>query len=122
MSALDRNIYSDMPIGREDVANAEDIFGPSEAILQGKTTRRKPEAVGTEVAHIPRELHDKIMDITLVGDIFYVNSLGFLVTKSKKVKFTTAQFAPKQTIEMLLRMIRQILILYRQGSLIVREL
>ena len=57
-----------------------------------------------------------------MGDILYVNSLGFLATKSKKVKFSTVQFAPKQTIEILLRMIRQILVLYRQGSLVVREL
>ena len=78
------------PISRDDVAAADDIFGPNVGSLKGKTVRRTPEHVRGGQVNIPRPIVERYRDITLCGDIMFVNKVPFLVTISRNINFRTA--------------------------------
>ena len=76
------NLINNCPVTIEDVKNAEDIFGKNIHNLKGKTTRRKPVRIETDYVDVPKELLRLHGDVTLVGDIFFVNNFPFFVTLS----------------------------------------
>ena len=65
------------------ITNAHQIFGPDLAGVKGKTVRKKPGAVRPEYVKIPREVFERIKDVTLTADVMFVNGLPFLVTSSR---------------------------------------
>ena len=84
---------------RQDVANADNILGPRQALLQEKPTRKRPDPVAHTLVHIPPEVFDRIHSVIVVGDVFFVNSIPFLMTKAHKIRFTTVQHCPKLDID-----------------------
>jgi hypothetical protein len=57
---LQSNQIKDCPVMTQDAEVAIKIWGPNIAALKGKTTRRTPAPVVTDIVHIPkerRELH-----------------------------------------------------------------
>lgn len=53
---IDENLMMNCPVERRDVKAAEDIFGPSELILQGKTTRCPSPIHTQEITVIPPDM------------------------------------------------------------------
>ncbi len=76
--AIKNNLINNCPVTAEDVKNAEKIYGPSIAALQGKTTRTTPEEVKTDMIPVPPFIKEKYHNITLGIDIFFVNRQAFL--------------------------------------------
>ncbi len=58
------------------------VWGPSIAMLKGKTVRMMPPVVRQDVIEIPKEIWELHKDVTLTIDIFFVNKIPFFTTYS----------------------------------------
>jgi hypothetical protein len=89
-------ISSDMirncPVTPSDVANTNKIFGPDLTTLKGKTVRQTPPPVMTDYVQIPQEIVSLNRNVTLTINIMFVNGLPFMVSISRKIKFTTVEY------------------------------
>jgi hypothetical protein len=72
-----------------DIAASYKIFGPDMSTLTGTMMRNTPEPVLTDNVKIPKEIMDLNRDVNLAADIIFVSGLGFLVSASRELKFTT---------------------------------
>jgi hypothetical protein len=102
------------PITSTDVANANTIFGPDLATLKGKTVRITPPPVATDYVQIPNEIMSLNRNVTLAIDIMFVNGLPFLVSISRKIKFTTVEYLIGRKQHHLVNSIKKIVNLYKQ--------
>ena len=83
-------------ITRADISRTNVIYGPLVAALQGKLTR-PPQVRKNATQHpIPNDITQESMKIKLYLDIFYINGVPFLHTKSKDVNYITIQHLPNR--------------------------
>ena len=73
-----RNQLPNCPITKEDIMNAEIIFGPDVGSLKGKTTRQDPPKVRMVRSMLPDDVLERNQDVTLCADIMYINGNPFL--------------------------------------------
>jgi hypothetical protein len=78
-------MLKDSPVTSQDVDVALKIWGPSVALLKGKTVRRKPPFVMEDVIEVPREIRQLHKRVTLAIDIFFVNGVPYFVTFSLRI-------------------------------------
>ena len=83
------NLLQDCPITNYDIVNAHKIFGPDLANIKGKTVRRRPEHVSTEIINIPQQILENQSNVTLSADVMFVNGVPFLVSSSRNINLTT---------------------------------
>lgn len=102
MSIVERNLLPNCPITRQDIAAAEDIFGPDVGSLKGKTVRRPTPHATTKLMDVPLQLLKQYRDVTLAGDIMFVNRIPFFVTVSHHLRFRTAEMLANQRAPTLL--------------------
>ena len=81
-----------LPITREDVKRAEEIYGSNVYALKGKTTNRKVDHVVATITRIPKEILKEYKNITLCIDVMFINSIKFLLTVSLNIDFIIAQY------------------------------
>jgi hypothetical protein len=73
---------------RQDIMNAEDIFGPERGSLKGKIVRQASDQVRSGgLVPIPATIVDHCRRIVLCVDIMKVNKIPFLVSISRAIKF-----------------------------------
>jgi hypothetical protein len=108
------NMITNCPVTSKDVANANTIFGPDLATLKGKTVRITPPPVATDYVQIPNEIMSLNHNVTLAIDIMFVNGLPFLVSISRKIKFTTVEYLIGRKQHHLVNSIKKIVNLYKQ--------
>ncbi len=58
------------------------VWGPSIAMLKGKTVRKTPPVIRQDVIEIPKEIRELHKDVTLTIDNFFVNKIQFFTTYS----------------------------------------
>ena len=63
------------------------VWGPSIAMLKGKTVRMTPQIVRQDVIEIPKEIRELHKEVTLAIDIFFVNKIPFFITYSLVICF-----------------------------------
>ncbi len=63
------------------------VWGPSIAMLKGKTVRTTPLVVRQDVIKILKEIWKLHKDVTLAIDIFFVNKIPFFITYSLVICF-----------------------------------
>jgi hypothetical protein len=80
-------MLNDWAVTRQDVDVAIKIWGPSKALLKGKTVRCKPPMVQQDIIEVPREIWQLHKKVTLVIDFFFVNNIPFFVTYSLHICF-----------------------------------
>jgi hypothetical protein len=85
-SLLQMNVIQNFPVTVEDVNILEKIFGPDMSRLKGKSTRRKPKPVRSDLIEIPKEIIMKHHNIDLCMDVMYVNECGMLTATDQTIK------------------------------------
>ena len=81
-----------LPIMRQDVKLAEEIYGPNIYALKGKTVNRKVDHIITQVTItiILKQILREYKNITLCIDEMCVKGVKFLLTVSWPIDFVTA--------------------------------
>ncbi len=95
---VQENMLMDSPVTAQDVDVALKIWGPSVALLKGKTVRRKPPLVLEDIVEVPKELWQLHQRVTLTIDIFFVNSAPYFVTLSLRICFLLVTHLQNQKI------------------------
>jgi hypothetical protein len=57
---------------------------------------------------IPRTIIDLNKDMTLAADVMFVCGLGFMVSTSRKLKFTTIEHVPRRTKPMIVKSLNKV--------------
>jgi hypothetical protein len=91
------NMITNCPVTPTDTSAANKIFGPNVASIKGKTVRVTQEPVLTSYVKLPQEILDLNKEITITADVMFVDGLGFMVTNSRGVKFTTSEYGPTRS-------------------------
>ena len=86
---LRSNQVQECPVTTDDAVVATKIWGPDVPSLKGKTTRRTPPTVPTDIVAVPMEIRELHRNVTLSIDVFFVNKVPFFLTLSHKLMFTT---------------------------------
>ena len=90
------DIIPNCPVILDYIKNYNTIFGPDVTSLKGKMSRRKPKPVVSNYVKIPKDILQLHKTVLLAADIMFVNGMALLVSISRHVKFTTAQYIGKR--------------------------
>jgi hypothetical protein len=107
------NMIKNCPVTPSDVANANKIFGPDLTTLKGMTVRVIPPVVMTDYVQIPQEIVSLNRNVTLAIDIMFANSPPFMVSISRKIKFTIVEYLLGRKQTQLVNSIRKNINLYQ---------
>ena len=120
---VNNNLLPNCPVTKRDIMASEDIFGPELGLLKGKTVRRNPLKVDTNMTYtpLPPSVHERYQEVTLSADIMYVNKIPFFVTVSRKIKFGTIEALDRQTESRLFKAIQHVARIYHHGGFRVRH-
>jgi hypothetical protein len=61
---------------------------------------------------IPQAIIDLNKDVTLAADVIFVCGLGFMVSTSRKLKFTTIEHVPRRTKPILVKSLKKVFNIY----------
>ncbi len=93
MELASANRIKNCDVTRQDIINADDIFGPEKHSLQGKTVRKASDMVSSGgLVPIPATIMNHYRKVVLHVDVMKVNKMPFLVTISRALKFGTVAF------------------------------
>jgi hypothetical protein len=106
------NMIPNCPVTPTDITTSNKIFSPDVASLKGKTVRNKPAPVLTDYVEISQTIIDLNKDVTLAGDVMFVCGLGFMVSTSRKLKFTTIEHVPRRTKPILVKSLNKVFNIY----------
>ena len=110
---VSQNELTNWQIDIDDVKNTKAIFRPHGTGLKDRSTQKAPTYVSSERVYISREYYKLNTCVTLAADIMFVTGVPFFVTYSRKIKFTTGEFLPRQTA-------RQLVHSLKKGAICVR--
>jgi hypothetical protein len=89
---LQSNQVEECPVTKADADTANKIWGANIASLKGKTIRKTPPHVPTDMVAIPTEIRELHRIVTISFDIFFVNKVPFFITLSRKIPTIFAAF------------------------------
>lgn len=115
------NQLANCPVTKEDILAAEHIFGPDVGSLKGKTTRRRPHAIRQIVEPLPPAIMERYGRVVLCADIMYVNSIPFLVTISRHIKFGTIEALGNRKQASLIKGLKNVGQVYRRAGFHVTQ-
>ncbi len=115
------NAVRNLDITVPAISNARDIFGPDLGAVRGKTVRQRPSAVRPEYVNVPRDLYERIKNVTVTADVMFVNGLPFLVTLSRDIKLGSVEFLPSHTVTQLCNALNKVFLIYRRGGFMIRS-
>jgi hypothetical protein len=107
------NMIKNSSVTPTDIDNAHKNFGDNIATLRGKILRNTPDAVVADYVEIPKEILDMNKAVTIAADVMFVNGLPFVVTISRKIKFTTTEYVPSRSQQNLVKSLIKIVYLYK---------
>ena len=111
------------PITVEDVKRFFHIYGPDVATLRGKTVKKSGSSSPSHVpSRLPQDMLSHHRDVTLCGDLFFVQGMPFLHTISRKIHFRTATPLPNRYKSSILDHLQPIIQLYNSRGFNVTEL
>jgi hypothetical protein len=110
------NMFPHCPVTMQGIVATNNIFSPDLGSLKGKTTPVKPNGTTTSLTPTPRGIVKRYCAVTLFEDVIYINNIPFLVTVSRNFHFGTIKALPKQDSKILLKQVKNVVSLYRQGG------
>ena len=117
LHAVDNNILQNLPIMREDVRMAEDIYGPSIPHLNGKIVQRKIQHVEPiKITGVPKTILDKYKEVTICCDLMHINGIGILNKISRHIMFATGSMIKNRNVEHIAYGITQVHKLFLQRA------
>ena len=90
MYMINKRIVQNFRITRDDLKDANDIFGTSIKSLKVKTVRKSVEHIRLEIERIPAGFLDRYKNVTLTSEIMFVNKIRFSITISRHIPFGDA--------------------------------
>ena len=111
---LKANQVKECPVNHEDAVAANKIWGRHPASLKGKTARRKPDPVQTDMLEVPTEIRDLHRLVTISIDIFFINKIPFFLTLSRKICFSTVIHLANRKISTIFAAFKSIFTYYLQ--------
>ncbi len=69
--AIQLNLIKDCPVTVKDMGMVIKVWGPSIAMLKGKTVKMTPPVVRQDVIEIPKEIRELHKDVTLANCHFF---------------------------------------------------
>ena len=93
----------------DDAIVANKIWGPDLSSLKGKTTRKIPPTVPTDIVAIPAEIRELHRNVTLSINVFFVNKVPFFLMLSQKIMFSTVTHLTNRKISMIYAALKLIL-------------
>ena len=123
LRVIDNKLMPNCPVTRDDVKVANAIFGPSIVGLKGKTVRRtEPHVREGEVQSMPPEIMTKYKNVTLGGDIMFVNKIRFFVTISRHIQFGTVEMISDAKAATLVQCIKSVMQAYSKRGFEVKQI
>jgi hypothetical protein len=95
---IQSNQIKDYPMTVQDIDVARKICGKTSAALKGKTTWSKLIPVDRDYVKVPMERMKLHKEVFLTTDIFFVNTILFFLTLSRKICFTTVNHLADRTV------------------------
>jgi hypothetical protein len=114
------NVIQNCPVTVEDVNISEKIFGPDMSSLKGKSTRRKPKPVRSDLIEIPKEIITKHKDIDLCVDRMDVKECVMLAAIDQTIKFRSLIPMKTKQHNEYYRALDQIIRHYNQAGFVMR--
>jgi hypothetical protein len=93
---------------------ARKIWGKNIAALKGKTTRSKSIQVARDYVKLPMELLKLHKEVILTTDIFFVNTITFFLTLSRKICFTAVNHLVDRTESQIFKAFKEMYQYYLQ--------
>jgi hypothetical protein len=106
------NMTRNCPVTPTNITASDEIFGPDAVSLKGKTVRNTPAPFLTDYVKIPQEIIDLNDNVTLAANVVFVCGLGFMVSASRKLKFTTIEHFPRRTKPILVKSLKKVFNIY----------
>ena len=103
----------DCAITTRDITNAKAIFGLALDAVRGKMTRRSPMPAQAHYVSVPRLIRERNRDLDISADLFFINGLAFLVTRSRRLRFITAEVLADQFTQTMSTAMTQVVNLYK---------
>ena len=113
------------PVQVQDVKNAWKIYGPSVERLRGRMVRQTPAAIVEDYDRIPipTATTEALENLSMCGDIFFVDGVIFLMTITKKLGFTMIERLPNRKLkETILPSLRKMFRAYALRGATIRSL
>jgi len=105
---VEGNMIPNCNITRDNIIQAEDIFGPNLGSLKGKMTRRPTQHVNTSWTSVPQKAIQQYGEVTLAIDVIAINKIPFLITTSRNIHFGTAKLKCNKTKKTLMMSIQPV--------------
>ena len=105
-----------------DIDAATHIFGPNLAFIRKKIKRQSFEWVIADYMMVPLQINELHQDITLYGNIFLINWLGFFVIKCFQITFITTEYASCWTQQMLANSLKRVTNFYNSSDFNVKTI
>jgi hypothetical protein len=99
------NIIKNCSVTPTGIDNAHNIFGDNIATLMGET-------VVAEYVETPKEIIDMNKAVAISADVMFVG-LPFVITISRKIKFTKTEYVPRRSQSNLVKSLIKIVSLYK---------
>jgi hypothetical protein len=116
---VESNMLPNCPISKEDIAVAEQLFGPNVGALKGKTVYQAGVPVHGRIEGVPPSLRDRLQNMVMAIDIMFVNKIPFLVTCGQGVRFGTIENLKNQQVTTVASALDTVIHLYHQWGLVV---
>jgi hypothetical protein len=114
------NMITNCPVTPTDINAANKISGPNVASLKGKKVWVTQEPVLTSYVKVPQEIVDINKEITITADVMFVDGLGFMITSSRGVKFTTLDHVPTKSKANLINSLKKVFEIYTQRGFTIQ--
>ena len=115
VKAISTGVIKNLEFTEQDLARYRSVYGPDLAAVKGKTTSKKAQPVKYEE---PKPIPSSInMLQVLVIDLFFVNGIAFLLSKSLQLKYVIVAYLTSKSKPIIWKALTQMIAAYKVRGL-----